>query len=178
MIELTCPHCASSLKIEEQYAGQRGRCNKCGGAISVPALAEPVLACIDFDGPEHRSLGAVEGKLNKAAQVGKSMLACGCLMPFFLLGLFILIAILSPSKPRPFESEISAVINSIDTSGGSRSPARYRAVNLQGGVAVMSPFQGAYWVKNGVVYHANGFAKSYSFSCSSYSSEIISGGTS
>ena len=37
MIELNCPHCASQLGIEERYAGQRGRCNKCGGAIVVPS---------------------------------------------------------------------------------------------------------------------------------------------
>jgi ribosomal protein S14 len=36
MIELTCSHCASQLKIDKQYVGQSGRCNRCGGAVVVP----------------------------------------------------------------------------------------------------------------------------------------------
>jgi len=36
MIELDCPHCGKHLSIAEQYAGQTGSCQGCGGAITVP----------------------------------------------------------------------------------------------------------------------------------------------
>lgn len=37
MIDYVCPHCKSELEIDDEYAGQKGKCNKCGGSISVPA---------------------------------------------------------------------------------------------------------------------------------------------
>jgi len=41
MIEYECPHCSLALKIPPQYAGQKGRCNRCGNEIMVPAVASP-----------------------------------------------------------------------------------------------------------------------------------------
>lgn len=38
MIDVTCPHCNADLKIPDQYAGQKGKCNKCGNEIVVPAF--------------------------------------------------------------------------------------------------------------------------------------------
>ncbi|NLF58728.1 MAG: hypothetical protein GX580_13920 [Candidatus Hydrogenedens sp.] len=38
MICVICPQCGKQLAIPEQYAGQRGRCNGCGGEITVPVI--------------------------------------------------------------------------------------------------------------------------------------------
>lgn len=38
MISFTCPNCQHELQIPEQYAGQRGACNRCQAPISVPPL--------------------------------------------------------------------------------------------------------------------------------------------
>jgi len=38
MIEMTCPGCGQQLKIAEQFAGQKGKCGFCKGAILVSAL--------------------------------------------------------------------------------------------------------------------------------------------
>ena len=37
MINYTCPHCGKDLGIRAQYAGQKGKCNHCGGSITAPA---------------------------------------------------------------------------------------------------------------------------------------------
>jgi len=42
MIPITCPYCGKKLSIPEQYAGQKGKCNKCGGRITVPTLLSDV----------------------------------------------------------------------------------------------------------------------------------------
>lgn len=49
MIDLQCPQCGKQLAIPEQYAGQRGRCNGCGGDIVVPVLqaGPPPLNAVD-----------------------------------------------------------------------------------------------------------------------------------
>lgn len=36
MLHMQCPHCGDKLEIEDQYAGQHGRCNHCGQPITVP----------------------------------------------------------------------------------------------------------------------------------------------
>lgn len=40
MIEVNCPNCGDLLHIPEQYAGQHGTCKHCGGALTVPAVAQ------------------------------------------------------------------------------------------------------------------------------------------
>jgi phage FluMu protein Com len=35
-IKHICLHCRKTLTIPKQYAGQRGKCNKCGGQITAP----------------------------------------------------------------------------------------------------------------------------------------------
>lgn len=42
MIDLTCPHCNTYLKIPDQYAGQSGKCDHCGGAITIGVLPPPL----------------------------------------------------------------------------------------------------------------------------------------
>lgn len=39
MITLRCPTCGKTLSIDDQYAGQAGKCNGCGGSILVPLVA-------------------------------------------------------------------------------------------------------------------------------------------
>ena len=36
MILTDCPQCGQELRIADKYAGQTGRCDKCGAAITVP----------------------------------------------------------------------------------------------------------------------------------------------
>lgn len=42
-IHFTCPHCQCARQVPEQYVGQTGRCNTCGGAITITA---PVLPSV------------------------------------------------------------------------------------------------------------------------------------
>jgi hypothetical protein len=35
MIEMVCPHCKLGLKFPDEYAGQKGNCDKCGGEMYV-----------------------------------------------------------------------------------------------------------------------------------------------
>jgi hypothetical protein len=37
-VRVTCPGCGASLKFKDKYAGQRGVCPECRGALDVPAL--------------------------------------------------------------------------------------------------------------------------------------------
>ena len=37
----TCPHCQAVRQVPEQYIGQTGQCNTCGGAITITATALP-----------------------------------------------------------------------------------------------------------------------------------------
>ena len=65
-------------------------------------------------------------------------------------------------KLTPEEAAVKATITRKSTVG-----LMYRSGPLKGGTAVLvaeksSPFYGAYWVKNGTVYVANGIAKSWS----------------
>lgn len=39
-ITVQCPSCGKVLQIPEKYAGQSGRCNKCGATIAVPPVLE------------------------------------------------------------------------------------------------------------------------------------------
>jgi len=43
-IPIQCPGCGQTLQIPEQYAGQTGKCQHCGGAITVPTPATAVFA--------------------------------------------------------------------------------------------------------------------------------------
>ena len=36
MIEVTCSGCRNILRVEDRYAGQTGRCNRCGSPLQVP----------------------------------------------------------------------------------------------------------------------------------------------
>ena len=38
IIVFNCPTCGATLRMKEQYGGQRGRCPQCQGAITVPAI--------------------------------------------------------------------------------------------------------------------------------------------
>jgi len=43
-IPIQCPGCGQMLQIPEQYAGQTGKCQHCGGPVTVPAPAVPAFA--------------------------------------------------------------------------------------------------------------------------------------
>ncbi len=42
-INFTCPHCGAVRQVPEQYVGQSGACNTCGGAITIDANTVPSL---------------------------------------------------------------------------------------------------------------------------------------
>jgi len=42
-VYFTCPHCNAVRQVPEQYAGQSGACNTCGGAITISANTAPPL---------------------------------------------------------------------------------------------------------------------------------------
>ena len=42
MISLRCPHCGKTLNIEDQYAGQTGKCNGCGNLREAAILPSRV----------------------------------------------------------------------------------------------------------------------------------------
>lgn len=48
-IQFTCPHCSAVRQVPEQYAGQSGFCNTCGGAITIHANTSPPLPRISLD---------------------------------------------------------------------------------------------------------------------------------
>lgn len=37
MVELSCPSCGKTLRIPDEYRGQNGKCNRCGGVVHVTA---------------------------------------------------------------------------------------------------------------------------------------------
>lgn len=63
-------------------------------------------------------------------------------------------------KVNPYADDIQAVENTI--TANLKEGQEYQAGSLQGGTAVLVGNTGAYWVKDGVVYAANGTAKSWS----------------
>ncbi|MEO1235420.1 MAG: hypothetical protein AAFX76_01385 [Planctomycetota bacterium] len=40
-IDVTCPGCSKTLRVHDRYAGRRGKCPACGGAVEIPAPAPP-----------------------------------------------------------------------------------------------------------------------------------------
>ena len=42
-VNFTCPHCSAVRQVPEQYVGQSGTCNTCGGAITIDANTAPSL---------------------------------------------------------------------------------------------------------------------------------------
>lgn len=66
MIELTCSSCGASLKVPDQLAGKKGKCQKCGAVIVVPqpdtaqALANEPQAGVATNASGRMALGAPE----------------------------------------------------------------------------------------------------------------------
>jgi len=48
-IYFTCPHCQAVRQVPEQYVGQSGSCNTCGGAITIDANTAPPLPRVATD---------------------------------------------------------------------------------------------------------------------------------
>ena len=51
MIEMACPHCKQDLHIPDEYSGAVGRCNKCGGRVTVAMLSSLVPGGPFFGSP-------------------------------------------------------------------------------------------------------------------------------
>jgi hypothetical protein len=45
-IYFTCPHCNAVRQVPEQYVGQSGSCNDCGGAITINSNTAPALPIV------------------------------------------------------------------------------------------------------------------------------------
>ncbi len=87
-IAYTCPHCGKKLDIPDQYAGQRGTCNGCGEAITVPSpMAPPDLPSVTFSSsPPPRPLPLPAPRKTKAKAWGDltnqergGVITCGCI---------------------------------------------------------------------------------------------------
>ncbi len=48
-IYFTCPHCQAVRQVPDQYVGQTGSCNSCGGAITINANTAPPLPRVPTD---------------------------------------------------------------------------------------------------------------------------------
>ena len=78
-----------------------------------------------------------------------------------ILAAILLTACAAPvTTPTPYADDIEAVNNTI--TANLKEGLDYQAGSLQGGTAVLIADTGAYWVKDGVVYAANGTAKTWS----------------
>ena len=46
MIKFACPNCRESIRVDDKYAGKRGKCPKCGNAVRVPKRSTSItFAC-------------------------------------------------------------------------------------------------------------------------------------
>ncbi len=90
MISVTCGHCQARLEIPDQYAGQAGKCNMCGGAILVPV---PPTAGFTPNPPP------VPVKKNES-RVPKTFLV--------VFGVLFLMAIIVALSPEPTPEEVAA----------------------------------------------------------------------
>lgn len=41
MVEFVCPHCKNQLQISDEHLGKTGRCNHCGGEITIQSPTQP-----------------------------------------------------------------------------------------------------------------------------------------
>jgi len=96
MISFTCPNCQHELQIPDQYAGQRGACNKCQEPITVPLpgataasgmpddLAAALDASLNTERPKpvvrKESLGDKIGPLAKPVAMGLGMLVVAVIL--------------------------------------------------------------------------------------------------
>ena len=110
MLTLECPHCNHALQIHEKYAGQRGKCKKCGKGITAPGgvedendpfvatdLASLVVAVDKRDSyqviPAPENVGGSVNVMQIAkslSDLGKAIILLGCLAPFVVFGLLVL----------------------------------------------------------------------------------------
>ena len=45
MIKFACPSCSKSMRVDDSYAGKKGKCPKCGNTLEVPEQS----ALIEFE---------------------------------------------------------------------------------------------------------------------------------
>lgn len=121
MISFSCPKCGNLLNIPEQYAGQVGKCNKCGSQVTAPqAQADlglpPDLANLNIDLNSYKVPPAAP-RISRGSDtdwimiVGWSLFALGVLtmfttrfLPVYLLCWFaslILVAVDAPRRDLP-----------------------------------------------------------------------------
>lgn len=48
-IYFTCPHCSAVRQVPDQYVGQSGACNSCGGSITIGANTAPPLPDVPLE---------------------------------------------------------------------------------------------------------------------------------
>lgn len=69
MITFVCPHCKHNLQIPEKYLGQSGKCNRCGGKISI-VMQTPFVSAIPHASGIFRSFKQKGEQLIDAARKG------------------------------------------------------------------------------------------------------------
>jgi DNA-directed RNA polymerase subunit RPC12/RpoP len=78
VIRFNCKNCGQGIKVNDQYAGRKGKCPKCGGPIDVPATAQQSQAQImKFRCPHcSQKIGLL------AEYAGKQVRCAKCKQPF------------------------------------------------------------------------------------------------
>jgi hypothetical protein len=155
-IAVTCPHCQARLTLKDEFAGRRGACPKCKGAIQVPAarqsapLAQPPAAASGVDDPIRVSCPQC-GKVlqGRASMAGKRVKCPACSQVLVLPGGQEEAAAMQPAVHQPlaeqpqsswFDQAMDDYV--IAKPSGSREPVVHAAnpylapANVGGGAAL------------------------------------------
>ncbi|MBN2560313.1 MAG: hypothetical protein JXQ75_05225 [Phycisphaerae bacterium] len=65
MIELTCAECGKHIRVDDKYAGKRGKCPGCGAAVVVPAKAAAIAFSCSHCGHTLKVPSSYAGKKGK-----------------------------------------------------------------------------------------------------------------
>lgn len=128
MISMECPGCRQSLRIPEQYAGRRGKCNYCGQIIAVPSEVS-VAAPKQISEAAQNAVESLYGHHHAEASGKKTIsivakVAIGCLVLIFVA----LVAWPWYRTEIPSEPELSKVESVGATPSPLPPPARQQTV--------------------------------------------------
>jgi hypothetical protein len=169
MIQLKCPSCGHGLAIDEKYAGQKGSCKQCGGAIRVPqpfSTDPDNIENLDID-PDKATSSYRPVVIQHEKEGGRSLFTglkwgAGCLIgglgAFFVLviGLAILGGIMSSGQKssedalrKKTDEFIERLENPRNISTPSPSATREREQKRDTSFATMAEFRR---IQNGMSY--------------------------
>ena len=87
MIHHTCPHCEKPMSIPDKFAGQTGKCNHCGGLITVPSQIPPLPSVPLRQSPLRKTRLQIETRTSSPLPniIGKTLLYIGLFSPAIYL---------------------------------------------------------------------------------------------